>query len=30
MKVKEILKDFGLCIISARPIFLYAMIFYWL
>lgn len=30
MSVKEILKDFGLCIISAISVFLYAMLFYWL
>lgn len=30
MIVKEILKDLGLCIIGAIPVFLYAMIFYWL
>ena len=28
MSVKEILKDLGLCVISALPIFVYAMFFY--
>ena len=26
--MKELLKDFGLCIIGALPVFLYAMFFY--
>lgn len=26
--MKEMLKDFGMCIIGALPVFLYAMFFY--
>lgn len=28
MTMKELLKDLGLCVIGALPVFLYAMIFY--
>ncbi len=27
MKLREVIKDIGLCIIGALPIFLYAMLF---
>lgn len=28
MTMKELLKDLGLCVIGALPVFLYAMFFY--
>jgi hypothetical protein len=30
MKFRGVLKDFGLCILSALPVFLYAMFFLWI